>query len=170
MTREPEWSIERVRKSHKRNAFSCGNTDLDEYLKRFARQNDATGLGRTYVVTRPGSDLVLGYYTLSAGAVMFSDLPPESARSLPRYPIPVVLIARLAVDIQVRGQGLGRNLLTDALHRSLAVSDQLGVYAVAVEAKNDQACSFYRKYGFESLRDDKLHLFLSIKKVRQAFS
>ncbi len=165
-----DWHVEPIQKRHERKTFSCGKDELDEYLRHYARKNDALGLGRTYVAVQPGQVVVKGYYTIAPGAVAFGDLPGHLASRLPRYPIPVVLLARLAVDESVQGRGLGKLLLLDALNRSLEVARELGVHAVAVDAIDDDARSFYLKYGFESLEDERLHMFLSIKAIGRTFS
>lgn len=160
--------IESLRRDHAREAFDCGEPGLNEYLTRYARQNDARGLGRTYVAVPEGEDRVVGYYTLSAGGVAFAELPDHLRRRLPRYPIPVAHLGRLATCRSVRGQGLGEALLVDALKRSLRVADELGIMALEVRAKTDQAKAFYEKYGFEALLDDPLHLYLPLATARRA--
>ncbi len=110
---------------------------------------------------------MIGYYTPAAGAVAFERLPADAARKLPRHPVPVVLLARLAVDATAQGKRLGEGLLLDALQRSLGLSASLGVHAVEVDALDDAAAVFYRKYGFAPLIDDPLHLFLPLATVEQ---
>jgi GNAT superfamily N-acetyltransferase len=115
------------------------------------------------VAVERGETVVKGYYTITSGAVSFKVVP----ENLLRHPVPVVLLARLAVDRTTRGEGLGAMLLLHALKRAQDVSEQLGMHAVAVDALNDSARAFYLKYGFTELLDDPLHLFLPIKKIRQ---
>lgn len=162
-----EWSIERVSKIHDRDGFNCGNALLDEFLRQFARQNDAKGISRTYVVVRDGETAVKGFYTVRNGHVGFRNLPEAERRKLPRYPVPVVHIARLAVCTDAQGCGLGARLLVNALQLALAVSEKIGVYAVEVVAKDGHARRFYEKYGFRGLPEDDLHLYLSMKVLRQ---
>lgn len=150
---------------HDRAAFDCGEPSLNEYLQRFARQNAALFLGRTYVLVVPGQSRIEGYYTISSGSVAGESL---LEKRLPRYPIPVVLIGRLAVDRQAQGQRLGESLLLDALERSAQLAKHLGIYAVVVDALNDSARRFYRKYGFAETADDPMRLYLPIKKILQA--
>ncbi len=164
------WGIERIRKSHQRTGFRCGTAALDDFLSRHARQNDAAGIGRTFVAIKPGQSAVCGYYTLAAGGVCFDELPLDQARRLPRYPVPVVVLARLAVDSSAQGQGLGRYLLMDALKRSLSLAEGLGIFAVAVSAKDEAARAFYLRYGFQRLKDDRLHLFLAMTTIRKIFA
>lgn len=157
------YKIEPLGKHHDRDSFDCEEVSLNDFLKRFARQNDERGLGRSFVAVLPDDKKIQGYYTLASGALAFETLPEK----LPRYPVPVVHLGRLAVDKTAKGQGLGAFLLLDALKKSLKVADQLGVYAVEVYALNAQAKAFYLKYGFQPLLDDEFHLYLSIKTVRK---
>lgn len=150
-------------KNHNRENFDCGEESLNEFLKKFARQNDKRGLGKTFVLVEEGQSEVLGYYTLSSGAVTFEQIP----ENLPRYPIPVAHLGRLAVSVKVKGLGLGGVLLIDALKRIAKVADELGIYAVEVYALNEAARNFYLKYGFISLSDDKFHLYLPMKTIQK---
>jgi GNAT superfamily N-acetyltransferase len=160
-----EWRIEQLRASHDRGEFSCGKPPLDDFLRLRSSQYEKRRLGRTYVALFPGANMVAGYYTLAAGAIAVADLPPEAAKWLRKHPVPVLLLGRLAVDQKARGQGLGRALLRDALLRTLDLSEKLGVFAVEVLAIDADARDFYRKYGFVSLADNDLHLFLSMKTI-----
>jgi GNAT superfamily N-acetyltransferase len=157
------YTIERLSPAHDRGSFDCGEQTLNEYLRRYAGQHDRKGLGRTYVAVERGGSAVKGYYTILSGAVSFEIVP----ENLPRHPVPVLLLGHLAVDRTAQGHGVGAMLLIHALKRAVDVSEQLGVHAVAVDALNDSARAFYLKYGFSELLDDPLHLFLSIKKIRQ---
>ncbi len=125
-------------------------------------------MGRTYVAVRPGEKQVLGYYTLASGSISFQNLPDSSARKLPRHPVPVILLARLAVDQSVQGQGWGVGLLIDALQKSLGLADKLGIHAVEVDAIDQQAKSFYERYGFVPLLDHAFHLFLPVTAIQAA--
>ena len=148
---------------HDRAAFDCGEPSLNDFLKRFARQNVEKGLGRTYVAVKPDEPRIYGYYTIVSGSLSFETIP----ENLPRYPIPVVHLGRLAVAVSAKGQGLGKALLADALKRALNIADQLGIYAVEVYALTENAREFYLKFGFGELLDDGLHLYLTIKKIRK---
>lgn len=136
---------------------------MNVYLQKYASQHQRKGAGRTYVATEDDAVRVLGYYTVSAGAVDFDTVP----ENLPRHPIPVVLIGRLAVDIGARGRGLGETLLIHALRSAQRVAEIAGVYAVVVDALDKQAKSFYLKYGFKELADDQLHLYLPIRTINK---
>src|SRR5947207_4874978 len=146
-----DWLIERLNKTHQRDEFCCGKAPLDDFLRTLVSQYEKRNLGRTFVAVRPGEKRVWGYYTLASGALSFRDLPDEVARKLPRHPVPVILLARLAVDRSAQGQGLGSALLVDALERSLDLADRLGVHAVEVDAIDEQAEAFYRRSGFTPL-------------------
>jgi GNAT superfamily N-acetyltransferase len=163
------WTLERISKTHDRAAFDSGVPALDEYLRRFARQNDRKDLGRTYVATPREGRTILGYFTIRAGAVAARELPEDERRGLPAYPVPVVHLARLAVDLSARGRGLGKWLLVHALRKAMLVADPLGVRAVEVLAKDTSARSFYERFGFRSLLDDPDHLYLSMAAIRGAF-
>jgi GNAT superfamily N-acetyltransferase len=162
-----EWRIEPLRASHERGEFSCGKAPLDDFLRLRASQYEKRRLGRTYVALFPGATRVAGYYTLAAGAVAVANLPSEAAKRLPKHPVPVILLGRLAVDQKARGQGLGKALLRDALRRSLDLSEQLGLFAVEVLATDADAREFYTKYGFVPLADNDLHLFLPIRTIEE---
>ena len=157
-------TIELLTETHDRASFDCGEPSLNDYLQRFARQNAELFLGRTYVLTVPGQPRIEGYYTISSGSVAREDLPEKR---LPRYPIPIVLLGRLAVDRQAQGRGFGEFLLLDSLTRSAQLSRHLGIYAVVVDALNEPARNFYRKYGFAETADDLMRLYLPIKKILQ---
>ena len=155
--------IEPLTTAHDRSLFDCGEESLNVFLKQFARQNDARGLGRTYVAGLPDETRILGYYTLSSGSIAVEQMPEK----LPRYPVPVAHLGRLAVDLEARRDGLGSLLLIDALRRVTKVAEQLGIYAVEVYALTDEARNFYLRYGFTELLDDQLHMYLSIKNIRR---
>lgn len=160
---KPVYVIEPLAKRHDRSEFNCGESALDDYIRRYARKNDDRGLGRTYVAVVNGELLVRGFYTISSGLVTFENVP----ENLPRYPVPVVHLGRLAVDASARGHSLGSHLLIDALRRSVEVADQLGIYAVEVHAKTPAARDFYLKFGFSPLLDDELHLYLPMRAIRK---
>lgn len=162
-----EWTIEPFGKHHDRTAFSCGRPPLDDFIRARVSQYEKRRLGKTFVAVPPGNPRVIGYYTLSSAALAFEHLPPDASRKLPKHPVPVVLLARLAVDQSVQGQGLGEGLLLDALQRTLTLSSSLGVHAVEVDALDDAAAAFYRKYGFTALLDNPLHLYLPIATIEQ---
>lgn len=156
--------IEPLGKHHRRDEFDCGEESLNEFLKKYARQNSEKGFGRTFVAVLPEGNEVLGYYTLSSGSVSFENFEEK----LPRYPIPTVHLGRLAADLKMRGQGLGELLLIDALERIALVAAELGIYAVELYALNERAKNFYLKYGFVALKDDEKHLYLPIETLKKS--
>jgi GNAT superfamily N-acetyltransferase len=124
-------------------------------------------MARTYVATKSGDRIVLGYYAISNHRVTHDALPAKEAKGLPRLDVPVVLVGRLAVDRSVQGQGLGSLLLIDALRRSQHLAEHIGVRAVEVDAIDDAARLFYLKFGFVPLLDDPNHLMLSMHIIRK---
>jgi len=133
-------------------AFECGEQALDLYLQRYASQDVKRGVARVFVAspaTQP--QVVTGFYTLSAASVVAQTLPEQWRKKLPRYPVPVALLGRLAVGLQSHGQGLGSILLVDACKRVAVASETLAVAAIVVDAKSPQAAAFYQHFGFIEL-------------------
>lgn len=132
--------------THGLEGFSCGEPSLDDWLLRRALLNQTTGASRTFVVTDE-SGQVLAYYALAAGAVSHQDSPGSVRRNMPD-PVPVMVLARLAVDQRLQGQQVGGALLQDALRRAVSVAQNIGVRALLVHALNERARQFYSHYGF----------------------
>ena len=166
------WLIEPFAKKHYRSGFSCGQSSLDEFLQTRVNQYQRRNLGQTFVAVPQVDDVnhhqVIGYYTLAASAVAFQNLPLVRSRRLPKHPVPVVLLGRLAVDRAHQGKGLGEGLLLDALQRTQAIATELGIYAVEVDAIDDSTAAFYTRYGFAPLLDQPRHLFLPIETIDRA--
>lgn len=160
------WVIENLAADHDRSLFHCGHDSLDEYIRKYASQNQRSGVSRTFVAVLHGETAVRGYYSISAGAVAFETLPESVAKRLPRYPVPVALLGRLAVDRSAQGRGLGSLLLIDAFRRIEQAASLVGIHAIEVVAIDEAARQFYLKYGFMELREDPWHLFLSLKTIR----
>ncbi len=153
--------------SHDTAGFSCGVTVLDQWLRGIARQHINKGISRTFVAVDADSPKqILGYYSLTVAELDTDKLPKDVARKLPRR-APLVLIGRLANAVAVRGQGFGSLLVIDALRRIVEVSNNVGVSLIMVDAKDDQAASFYRHYGFVPLLDAPLRLVLPVGTARQ---
>jgi GNAT superfamily N-acetyltransferase len=163
-----QFVIERLRKDHERASFRCGSAALDEHLHRYARQNERAGIARTFVAVAPPSQRIVGYYSLAASSIRFATVPDDLKRRMPRYPIPSILLARLATDVTVRGLGLGAALLVDAGRRVARVSEEAGVRFLEVEAIDERARDFYRKHGAMALLDDEHHLVFDIRLFRRA--
>jgi GNAT superfamily N-acetyltransferase len=154
--------------SHEINQFSCGSDPLDVFLKRYALTNQRAGGSRTYVIAR--DKRVVGYYTLAPGSVDPLQVPDRVAKGQPRHPIPVILLARLAIDASEQGRGLGKHLLLDAFRRAIAGAEVVGGRAVLVHAKDQIAFDFYQHFGGEQSPTDPLHLFFLIKDLRALFN
>ena len=167
MSSREAWAIEPLHERHLRDAFSCGEPSLDEYLEKFARKNQDRDISRTYVAVKSTDPRVLGYYTLTGRTLEAKKFPAEEVRRFPRYPVPVVHLARLAVDQTVQGQGIGQALLASALKKAVLASQILGFYAVEAHALTPKARGFYMQYQFRALPDDPFHLYLPIATIRQ---
>lgn len=160
----PLSTVELLDLNHDVSEFDCGkHASLNDWLKRLARMNQASGDTRTYVVHRQSK--VVGYYSLAPGSISRKQAIARASKSAPD-PIPIVLLARLAVHRDDQGQGLGPALLKDALQRAYAGAQIIGGRAILVHAIDPDAASFYRKYGFESCPGLDLHLMLLMKDVR----
>lgn len=160
-----EFRIQPLAKHHQKQNFDCGEPSLNDFLKKYARQNDERGLGKTFVAVLPNEVEVLAFYTISTASVSFEMLPEK----LPRYPIPTVHLGRLAVDKKMQGHGLGEILLIDALEKTVLIADKIGIYAIELYALTENAKRFYLKYGFVELKDDDKHLYLPIKTIKDSF-
>ena len=150
--------------SHDCSRFACGKPALNQFLKKYALINQEKEISRTYVATRNG--FVVGYYTLAFGSVSHAAATHAVKAKLPQYPIPIILLARLAVDIREKGKGLGKGLLKDAMLRTLAAADIAGLRAMLTHAKDDDAKQFYLRYGFRESPVEPLTLMLNIKDIR----
>jgi GNAT superfamily N-acetyltransferase len=156
--------VELLGSDHNLDEFDCGkHASLTRWLKRLARMNQASGDTRTYVVHRELA--VVAYYSLAPGSISRKEAIPRASKSAPE-PIPIVLLARLAVDKREQGQGIGPALLKDALKRAYAGAEIIGGRAVLVHAMDTDAAAFYRKYGFESCPGLELHLMMLMKDLR----
>jgi GNAT superfamily N-acetyltransferase len=148
---------------HDREGFSCGKEPLDRYLKTQASQDRKRDLARCYVLVRAAEPrYILAYYTLSTTAVDTASLPDVT--KLPYRETPCLLLGRLARDLSVRGTGLGSILLEEVFREVLRLADQVGVYALVVDALDDEAYAYYQKVGFQPLEGDRL--FFTVKDIR----
>ena len=153
-----------LRADHDLSGFECGAPVLDEWLRKRAPGNEASGASRTYVVSEGAR--VLAYYSLATGSVEHSHAPGRVRRNLPD-PIPVMILGRLAVDVRVQGQGIGRGLLKDAILRTLNAAEIAGVRAILVHALDETAAAFYRNNGFLDSPIDSLTLMLPLAQARK---
>jgi len=150
-----------------RDNFDCGVSELNEYLKKYAKQNDKKGIAKTWIAILDDKEGdALGYYSISMAELKQDTLPEDYRQKLPRYPLPVIRIGKLAVDKSTQGKGLGETLLVDALTRGIRLADDIGVYGFTVDAINENAKNFYLSYGFIPLCDQQLSLFISLKNLK----
>jgi len=140
---------ETLGKQHDKAKFNCGEASLNRYIQSYASQDQKRRVAKVFILIEPEQpDVILGYYSLSAASIERTSLPIKHAKRLPRYPIPVALLGRLAVSTTRQGQGIGRLLLADALKRVTTVAEAIAVYALIVDALDESAAGFYRHYGF----------------------
>jgi len=159
--------IEPLNLTHDRTGFQGGVKALDRYLKKQAKQDIKRRISRVFVATNPDNPkVVIGYYTLSTLSIELNQLPEKLARKLPKHPVPTALIGRLSISNAAQGQGVGKLLLADAIKRTVAVSDQIAIFAMVVDPINDNAKGFYEQFGFTRLSDDSPRLFLPLKSIR----
>ena len=147
---------------HDRTIFDCGTPALNLYLRNYALQNQKKGIVRNYVTTHFDGQIVVAYYSLVFGAIDQKVLPAKLAKGLGKYDIPVMLLARLAVDHREQGKGLGKALLKDAILRTMQAAEIADLKLLLVHAKDKAAADFYRKYGFEPIVDAPLKLILPV--------
>ena len=154
---------------HKKSEFTCGNTYLDNYLQKQAKQDIKRKLSACFVLSSEGNE-IKGFYTLSNAGIPRELIPEDISKKLPRAyeSLPVTLLGRLAINEKNKGQGLGKLLLIDALKRSYEVSKVIGSMAVIVDPIDEDAIGFYNKFGFITLPDSG-KLFLSMKTIEQLF-
>ncbi|MGH6950608.1 MAG: GNAT family N-acetyltransferase [Vitreimonas sp.] len=157
-------SIEKLARLHHVEDFDCGKEPLNKFLGRYALSNQQANASQTYVACEGAR--VIGYYTLVFGQVAFEDAPQRLAKGLARHPIPIMLLARLAIATSMQGQGMGAGLLKDALARTLQAAEIAGLRAFAVHAKDDEARAFYERYDFVPSPSDPFHLFILLKDIK----
>jgi len=155
----PRFRAELLNDRHDRAAFTCGEEALDRYLRTQATQDIRRRIASCFVAAEVATGRLAAYYTIAAASIPTPELPPDMVKRLPRYPtLPAVRIGRLAVDLKFRGCGLGGAMLADALTRTLQAPP--AVFALLVDAKNDEAAAFYRHYGFTPFANQPRTLFL----------
>ena len=159
------YRIDLLTAEHDTASFDCGDEAKNVFLRKYALQNTKGGLGRTFVaINRANERRICGYYTISSSSVKF-EKPPSP--HLPRYPLPAILIGKLATDITAQNQGLGTALLFDALKRAARVAEDIGIFLVQIQAVDERAKSIYEHRGFTPMDDDPMKLFMNLKKVRK---
>ena len=153
-------------KEHDRTGFDCGVVELNAFLKSTARQHGDKGISRTFVLTDHDSPVIMGFFTLTLCEVVAVKLPIGYARKYPQHGLPAVRLARLAVSIKHQGKRYGELLLAEAVHRTALIAEQAGAIGLFVDAKGDAARTFYERYGFTTLPDQPLQLFLPLATLR----
>jgi GNAT superfamily N-acetyltransferase len=154
-----------LEKGHDFSGFDCGVVAINDYLQKYAFQNHQNRSARTYVAAR--GERIVGYYTLAAGSVRCEETPPRVSKGLGQYPVPIILLARLGVDLTEQGKGLGKALLKDAILRAFQASDIIGSRAVFTQAKDEKAKAFYSRFGFEASPVHEFYLYLLMKDIKQ---
>lgn len=156
-----------------KSGFDCGREELNGFFARYAYANDRRGIGRTFVLRAgegEGLPPVVGFYTLSMAVLEGEKLPRKLRERLPRYPLPVALVGRLAVDVRAKGRGFGDALLADALARAAGVAESIGCFGVIVDAKDEGVVAFYQRAGFATLEATQYprRMFLPMKTILTA--
>jgi len=160
-----DFRIERLRRDQAVDAFDYGDEALNRFLKRHALQGQQAGASQTYLAL--AGETVVGFHSLVVGQIAYTDAPERLVKGQARHPVPVMILARLAVARDQQGQGLGSGLLKDAMYRTLAAADIAGIRAFVVHAKDDAARRFYERFHFQSSPDDDKHLHVLLKDVRK---
>jgi len=168
MTALPEWHEEPIAKRHDRASFDCGDDDLNDFLRRYARQNHESGGAKTFVAVPADGTRVLGFYSLSPASIEYARAPEMIQRGIGRYDIPGFRLGRLAVDQSMQGQGLGGQLLLAAGRRCLRAAAEVGGVALVIDAKNERAARWYEGYGAMRLLDAPLTLMLPLRTIERA--
>lgn len=145
---------------HRLEGFDCGKPTLNDWLARHARQAQGSGSAKTFVVSE--EDRIAGYFSLTVGQIDTLDAPERIRKGMGQYPIPVVILARLAVSRQDQGRGIGIGLLQDAIRRTLLIAEQAGIRAMLTHPIDEEAAKFYSRFGFiaSPLREQQLLLLL----------
>lgn len=165
--------IVRISGEYSFSDFDCGNENLNSFLKNYASQNEKKNISSTYLFVRSNDNnesLVIGYYAISTGELGLNSLSLKEKKKLPRYPVPIIRIVRLAIDLKFQKRGLGKQLLFAALLKTYELSREVGIYAVIVDAIDEEARSFYLKYNFKQFEDNDMSLYLPIKVINQMMS
>lgn len=160
--------IEKLHRGHAVEGFDCGREPLNRFLVRYALANQQANASQTYVAL--SGDVVIGFYTLVVGEIAHEEAPERLAKGLARHPVPVMILARLAVSQSWQGKGVGAGLIKDAIARTLQAADIAGIRAFVVHAKDDDVRAFYEHFGFVSSPTDARHLYALIKDLQRAIS
>lgn len=159
----PPWHEEPIAKEHDRNSFDCGDADMNTFLARYARQSHEQNAAKTYCAIKsaqPGR--ILGFYSIAPSAVGHASVPARMAKGLARHDVPGFLLARIATDRAVAGQGLGDQLLVAAARRCLRLAAEGGGILLIIDAKNEHTANWYASFGAERLQDQPLRLVMHL--------
>jgi GNAT superfamily N-acetyltransferase len=163
------WHEEPISKRHNREVFDCGEAALNDFLRRYARKNHELGGAKTFLaIDDADNESILGFYSLSPASIDYARTPEIARRGLARYEVPAFRLARLAVDRERQGQGLGGQLLLAAGRRCLLVSAEVGGVALLIDAKNERVAAWYAGYGAVPMRDAPLSLVLPLRTIEAA--
>lgn len=163
--------LELLQKRHERKGFDCGEPALNRFLEQTARQSLAKGTSRTFVWTDSDSSRphrIVCFFTLTTDIVLPSELQPDLAKRYPDNGIPVVKLARLAIDRRYQGQRIGKRLVWEAIKKAIQVHEATGITALWVDAKNEKATAFYRRLGFISAKNKPFGLYIAVKTLLKA--
>lgn len=168
--------VELDKREHDRHSFDCGEVELNTYIQTHAARHTEAGISRTYLLpsverAKDGKYKICSFYTVVPNAIERETLPRQLAKKLPRYPVPVFLLAQLAIHKKCQGSGLGKISLINALERTWRINQEMAAYAVVVDCLNDAAIAFYERYGITFLcqHRGRTRLFISMNTVRQLF-
>lgn len=165
----PRWSEEPISKEHDRRGFDCGDADLNEFLRSYARQSHERGAAKTFVAVDAGDEKrILGYYSLSPASMDYASSPEAIRKGLGRHDVGAFRLARLATSLDVQGQGLGGQLLLAAGRRCLRVAAEVGGTVMLIDAKNERAAAWYAGFGSMRLIDASLSLVLPLQTIEMA--
>ena len=159
-----------LNKTHNKKSFDCGNPALNSFLQNYALQNIKNNSSRTYVSLCNKEKQIAGYYSLTYGSISHVEATEKIKKHMPNYPIPVMVLGRLAVSKNYQKIGLGKSLLRDAIFRTLEASNIAGLKAIIAHAKNVSAKEFYLKYGFEESSFDAYHLMLGLQDIEHTLT
>ncbi len=168
MTTSTQLIIEPLQSRHNKADFECGIKQLNTYIQKQAGQDAKRRISRTFVATTVEiRNKIYGFYTLSSLSIGLTELPEAVSRKLPKHPIPAALLGRLAVSTDTQGKGIGQMLLADAIKRTLSISQDMAIYALVVDAINDDAQHFYEQFGFTTLSGTQRRLYLPLKSIKR---
>ena len=163
----PAWREEAIARTHDRSAFDCGDADLNDFLRRYARQSHDQGGAKTFLAIGGDAGAILGFYSLAPASIAYAPTPPVARRGLARHDVPGFRLARIAVDRAWQGRGLGGQLLLAAGRRCLMAAAVVGGAVLVIDAKNARSAAWYAGYGATPLADAELTLVLPLATIER---